>query len=109
MHRVGEAQVAPRLVDLLAQGLRHGEVLEQRHQIGEGLVKGRRIGMARLLPIGMQPIQQRMRRLMRHDIVGKTAEDPAAAHHRPGILRIGAEIAEQQGNAIGAVIGILAA
>ena len=64
-------QVAARRARSAAQRLGQGEVLEQRDDVGEGLVERQDVGIGRLLLARMQPVQQRMRRLMRHDVVGR--------------------------------------
>ena len=57
---------------------RNGEVLEQRHDVGERLVKGQHVGIARLLVSRMQAVEQGVRGLVRDDVVRQAGEDQAA-------------------------------
>ena len=58
--------------------LGHGEMLEQRDDIGEGFVKGQHVGIGGLPEEPVQPVEQRMRRLMGDDVVRKAAENGPA-------------------------------
>ena len=71
----------------LVQHIRHGEVLEQRDDVGERLVEGEHVGVGGLAKPAMQAIEQRVRRLVRDDVVRKArrTRDPgksAPASHR---------------------------
>ena len=72
-------QVAARRRDLVPQDVRQGEVLEQRHDVGERLVEGEHVGVARLDEAAMHAVEQRVRRLVGDDVVRQAGEDRAAA------------------------------
>lgn len=80
-------------------------MLEQGDQIGETLMKGEHIGAVRLGKTRVDAIEDRVRDLMRDNVMGEGGED-----NRPGhivaILAINREVTEQQGLLMGAVIGV---
>ena len=96
---------ALRLPDLACQRLRHREVLEQRDNVGESFVERRHVDIGPLGIAGMQPVEQRVRRLVRDDVVRDDAEDDRAAHDRAAAVG-GREIAEQQGDLLRIVVGV---
>ncbi len=71
-------QVAARLGDLVAQGLRLREVLEQGDDVGERLVERQHVGVARLREVAVQAVEQRVRGLVRDDVVRQAGEHQAA-------------------------------
>ena len=61
-------------------------MLEQRDDVGERLVEGEHVGIGPLLKAGMQPVEQRMRGLVRDDVVRRprrTLAIPAASAPYP--------------------------
>ena len=64
--------------DLVAQHLGKREVLEQRHDVGEGLVEGEHVGVARLDEAAVHAVEQRVRGLVGDDVVRQAGEDHAA-------------------------------
>src|SRR5207244_6064907 len=85
-------QVATRPVELKAQQFREGEVLKDRYDIGEGLVKSRHIDVCLLLIITVNAVEQRMGRFVRDDVVRKTSKHQLSTVGRTA----GWEISEQQ-------------
>ena len=92
--------------DLVAQQLGKREVLEHRHDVGEGLVERQDVDVARLLIAPMQSVEQRMRRLVRDDVVRQTGEHHAAERLVVGLGAHLGKIAEQQRDLLGTVIGV---
>jgi hypothetical protein len=74
---------------------------------GKSLMECQHVAVGRLLIAGVQPVEQGMCRFMGDDVVGDRTEYARSRQRRSdvGFLRI--EIAEQQSQAIPAVIGIL--
>ena len=60
--------------DLVAQHLGQREVLEQRHDVGEGLVEGEHVGVARLAEAAVHAVEQGVRHLVRDDVVRQAGE-----------------------------------
>jgi hypothetical protein len=56
-------EVAAGRGNLMAQGLRQREVLEQGNDVGKSLVKSEDVGIGLLAESAMQPVEQRMGRL----------------------------------------------
>lgn len=61
--------ITTRLGGLMGQHLGEGEVLKQSDDFRKSLVKRQGVGICWLHEIFMKAVQQRMRRLMRDDIV----------------------------------------
>src|SRR5438034_10439411 len=93
-------QVAMRPVELKAQQFREGEVLKDRYDIGEGLVKSRHIDVCLLLIITVNAVEQCMGRFVRDDVVRKTSKHQLSAVG----YTAGWEISEQQCSLFRAVI-----
>ncbi len=68
-------QVAAAAPDLVLQNLPEGEVLHQRDDIRKALVERQHIRIGRLRKAVVHAIENRVRRLMRDDIVGEATED----------------------------------
>ena len=82
------------------------EVLEQRDDVGERLVEGEHVGVARLDEAAVHAVEQRVRRLVRDDVVRQAGEDqrrPACSSGRRPPAR---EVAEQQRLLLRAVVGV---
>ena len=62
-------EVAAGRGDLVAQNLGKGEVLEERDEVRERLVEGEHVGVARLVEAAMHAVEQRVRHLVRDDVV----------------------------------------
>ena len=90
------AQVAARARDLVPQDLREREVLQQRDDVGERLVKGADVGVGRLQEVPVHAVEQRMRGLVRDDVVRQAGEDHAAGHVIAGVVLDRLEVAEEQ-------------
>ncbi len=103
----GRRQVAPGPGDLESHQLGHGEMLEQGHDVGEGLVEGRDVRVRGLLEAAMQAVQQGMGHLVGDDVGGQAGEHHGARRRGVPVPRARREIAEQQGLLVGAVIGIV--
>ena len=71
-------EVSTRQCDLVSQHLWKGEMLEQRHNVGKGLVKGPRVGVGRIDPSTLQPVEDGVRRLVGDDVVAEAREDGCA-------------------------------
>src|ERR1700730_17509674 len=95
-------QVAMRPVELKAQQFWEGEVLKDRDDIGEGLVKSRHIDVCLLLIITVNAVEQRMRRFVRDDVVRETSKHQLSTVGRT----TGRKISEQQCPLFGAVIWV---
>jgi hypothetical protein len=67
-------QIPARRRDLMPQHLGNREMLEKRHDIGEGLVKRQHVGIAGLIEAAVHAVEQRMRDLVRDDVVRETRE-----------------------------------
>ena len=68
---------APRFAHFLDKGFRNAEMLKQRNDVGEGLVKRQHIRIGGFLIAAVEAIEQRMCGFVRDDIVGDGAEDTA--------------------------------
>ena len=82
------------------------EMLEERDNIGEGLVKGGHIGIGPLLVVRMQSVEQRVGSFVRHDIVREAIEDHSAGQIIAGVCAVGLKISKQQGLLDGAIVGV---
>ena len=81
-------------------------MLEQRDDVGEGLVEGEHVGVARLDEAPVHAVEQRVRRLVRDDVVREAGEDEC---RRAGCCAGSAgarEVAEQQRLLLRAVVGV---
>ena len=103
------AEVAARPGDLEADQFVHGEMLEQRDDVGERLVKGQHVRVRGFLEAPMQAVEQRMRHLMGDDVAGQAGEHHRARPALHRLVRRWMEIAEQQRLLFRAVIGVVGA
>ena len=89
-------EVAARRGDLVAQHVGEGEVLEERDEVRERLVEGEHVGIARLVEAAVHAVEQRVRHLVRDDVVGEAGED--GERRRAGSFRAHrrGEVAEEQ-------------
>src|SRR6202022_4493833 len=71
--QLGLAEIWPGLPDSRVQDFLIAEPLENRDQIGEGLVKSQHIRTAGDSEIGSQPVKQRVRHFMRNNVMRKTS------------------------------------
>ena len=55
-------------------------MLQQRDDVGEGLVEGADVGVRRLQEAAVHAVEQRVRGLVRDDVVRQAGEDHAAGH-----------------------------
>ena len=78
------------------------EMREQRDNIGKGFVERETVNAGRLRIAPMQPVEHRMGRFMRDDIVRQRGEYPA----RTGGCMGAAKISEQQGALLPAVVRV---
>ncbi len=70
---------SPRVrLDLALEHRRVGEVLEERDDVGERLVEGVHVGVGRLVEARMHAVEQRVRGLVRDDVVRQAGEDERA-------------------------------
>ena len=84
------------------------EVLEQRHDVGEGLVERQHVGVDRLVEARMHSVEQRMGGLVGDDVVRQAGEDERAGGV-VGVLDADREVAEQQRLLGRAVVGVAVA
>ncbi|MFK3889078.1 hypothetical protein [Sphingomonas sp. NPDC079357] len=101
----GCAQRSPARRQLVADHRGHSEMLEQRDDVRKAFVESQRVDRRRLDRATLHPVQDRVGRLVRDDILRQTGEHPMRidgprAHWR------WAKIAEQQRPLLRAVIGI---
>ena len=54
-------------------------MLEDSDDVGEGLVEGEHVGVGGVLEAPVHPVEQRVRRLVRDDVVGQAGEHGTAA------------------------------
>ena len=100
------AQVPARVGDLVCQHLGKRKVLEQRHDVRERLVEREHVGVRRLHEILVEPVQQRVRRLVRDHVVGQAREHhPARKLPGAAVLRR-REVTEQQRPFVAAVVRV---
>jgi hypothetical protein len=71
-------------------------VLHHRNDVGKGLVEGPHVGIGRVEEAAMHPVDQRVRGLVRDDVVRQAGEDHPAGHVIGEIALGGLEVAEQQ-------------
>jgi hypothetical protein len=83
-------------------------MLKQRNEVGESLVKGLHVRIARLGEARMNAVEQGVRDLVRHDVVRQAGEH-RVARRIVGVLAEHGKIAEQQRLLVGTVIGVLIA
>ena len=92
--------------DLVAQDLGKGEVLQQRHDVGEAFMEGEHIGIGGIDELAMHAVEQGVRGLVGDDVLRKAGEDHAARQLFAGVVVVGVEVAEQQRDFLGRVVGI---
>ena len=80
-------------------------MLEQRDNVGESFMERRHVEIGPLRVAGMQAVQERMGRLVRDDVMRDDVENHRAAHYRAAAVG-GREIAEQERNLLGIVVGV---
>ena len=71
-------------------------MLEQRDDVGERLVEGQHVRVGRLHEVLVQAVEQRVRRLVRDDVVRQAGEDHAAGELAGGAIVGGRKVAEEQ-------------
>ena len=70
----------------MMQHFRKTEVLQQRHDVGEGFMKREHVRIGRIEISWQDGVEQRMRRLMRDDVVREAGENNSARKlHTSGI------------------------
>ncbi len=88
-------EVATGAADLALEDGRVGEMLEEGHDVGKGLVEGMHVRVGRLAKARMNAVEKGVGRLVGDDVVGKAGE-----HDRPGsaalVLRGDREITKQE-------------
>src|SRR6266436_779979 len=70
-----EPQVAPIALDLIVEQSGQCEVLKDGNDISEALMKGQHVAIARVHESAMHAVDNGMRRLVCHDVVGQTGEN----------------------------------
>ena len=103
---VAPAEIALRLCDLVAQRRGDREVLEQRDEVGERLVKREHVGIGRLAKARVQSVQQRVRGFVRHDVVREAAKDCPAGKVAPWVGLRRRKVSEQQRLLVGTVVRV---
>src|SRR4030095_5873171 len=78
-------QVASRLRDLVRQGFGMAEVLKERDDVRERLVKRERRGVGRLHVVRVNTVQNRVCRLVGDDVLREAREDHATRKIAPRI------------------------
>jgi hypothetical protein len=89
-------EIAARLRDLIAQDLGEAEVLEEGDDVGERLVEGERVAVRRQEILRQRRVEQRVRRLVRDDVVREAGEHEPARQLRAGRGAHRGEVAEQE-------------
>ena len=89
-------QVSARPLDLVEQHSGKREVLEDCHDVGKRLVKGKHIAIRGVHQPAMQPIENRMRRFMSDNVVRQTREGHAAGHAVGGQVRPRGKVSEEE-------------
>ena len=97
---------APRTLDRLDQGFLVGEVAEQRDDVGKTLVECRNVLIGLLGEVAADAVDDRVRRLVNHDVVRQAGEDGLPRQVAPRILAVGAEVAEEDAVRVRAVEGV---
>ena len=95
-----------RLPNRLLDDVGVGEVEKERDEIRETLVKRGHIDVGRIEKRGPKSIEQRVRRLVRDDVVTEGGADQAAFQSEAGRLLSGAEVTERQVAGFAAVAGV---
>ena len=85
------------------------EVLEDGDDVGERLVEGDHVRIARVEHAAMHAVEDRVRHLVRDDVVREAGEDDAAGKLVARVGRRGVEVAEQQRRLRRRVVGVLLA
>src|SRR5215213_10034686 len=98
-------QVSPCVRDLMAKHLGIREMLEQRHHVGERLMKGPDVLVARFIEIGVHAIDERVGGLVSDDVVRETGKDGAAGKMATTLVAAG-EIAEDERSLRRTVVGV---
>src|ERR1035441_292436 len=104
--KIFRAQVSSRLRDLVPEHLGESEVLKERHDIREGLVKCQNVLIRRFQEMFMEPIEQSMSRFVSDDAVGKTSEHHAAGKLTRGSILGRGKIAEEKRSFAATVISV---
>ena len=92
--------------NLVLEDLGEREVLEQRDDVGKRLVEGADVGVGRREIAAVHAVEQRVRRLVRDDVVREAGEHHAARNVLGCFGLGGAEVAEQQRNLVRRVVGV---
>src|SRR5262245_5282413 len=79
---------------------------EQGNQVGEALVERGHVDVGRFHERGAQGVEQRMRGLVRDDVVAEGRGDQAALDGKAGGPAAGPEVAERQVAGLAAVPGV---
>ncbi len=94
--QTGGFEVALGAADGRLHHLAMAEMLKDRDEIGKAFVEAEDVRPARLAKMGAQTVEQRMRDLVRDDVVRQTGENDAAWQGPPVRVRHGAEVAKAQ-------------
>ena len=76
--RIVEFQTTARFTDLRFDDTGNGEVLQQCHQIGEGLVEGQLIGVGRVVEVAIDAVEDAVCGFVRNDVMGEAGEGNTA-------------------------------
>ncbi len=82
--------------DLMPKNLAEREVLKQRHDVGECLVKGEHVGIGRTIEAAVHAVEQGVRGFVGDDVVRQAGEHHAAGHVVTGIIGRRGEIPEEK-------------
>ncbi len=89
-----------------AERVGDAEVLQEGHDVGEGLVEGRRVRSGGIHEVRPDAVEQGVGGLVRHDVVREARVDDLAGEVLARIVPGGAEIAEQQPSEPPVVVGV---
>ncbi len=84
------------------------EVKEQRHEVGESFVEGGHVHVRRHEKRLTQPVEERVRRFVRDDVVAERRADQPLLHGEARGIRAGVEVAEREVAALAAVARVSA-
>ena len=100
------AQVPACLLERLGEDVAEREVLEDGHDVRESFVEGEDVRVRRLEQPRPQPVDHRMRGLVRDDVLGEAGEDGLAREVGPHLAVGSTEVAEQQRMQPVVVVGV---
>ncbi len=105
-HVLLRPDVAAGPLNLVSEDLAEREVLEERNDIGKGLVERQHVRVRRSIEATVHAVEQGMRGLVGDDVVRQAGEDHAPRHMTSGIVVRGLKVPEEQRFLCRAVVGV---